>query len=462
MTDFDPDAYRNWTPAAQQAALERMQRMANDRWRPFYCKRADCDGKPHGEWTWNHARADQRPPTDREWLTWLLKSGRGAGKTRVGSEYTHRMTKVVSRIAIVGATGADVRDTMLEGESGILTIAPPGSRPRYEPSKRRLTWPNGCVGTTFSAEEPDRLRGPEHGFAWCDEPAHWALVEDAWDNLLFGLRMGRWPRIVATTTPKPRKWLKALMADPTTRIATGSTYANVDNLSPVFAQRVIAKYEGTRLGRQELHGEMLEDVEGALWTYELIDSTRVPPVPRDVLTRVVVAVDPAGSSRSTANETAIVVCGLTGNGHVYVLEDRSGHYTPHGWAAAVSRLHDEWNADAVVAETNYGGEMVESQLRLGGFKYRLLTVHARVGKAVRAEPVVGLFEQNRAHLAGTFPELEAQMTEWVPYEKGQESPDRLDAMVYGLLTLSMRPGKAHIASPTELDAAVPQLTRGSR
>src|SRR5262245_4481401 len=199
LTSPHADAYRQWTPAAQQKALERLRATQRDSWRPFYCTRIDadgrpcCDGKPHDEWAWNHARADQHPPTDDEWLLWLLLSGRGSGKTRTGSEYTHRMTKVTGRLAVVAGTGADARDIMIEGEAGLLTVAPPGGLPHYEPSKRRLTWPNGAVGTVFSAEEPDRLRGPEHGYAWVDEPAHFPLVQEMWDNLMFGLRIGRRP-----------------------------------------------------------------------------------------------------------------------------------------------------------------------------------------------------------------------------------------------------------------------------
>ena len=262
----DPDAYKQWSPQAQRKALEALQSARNDEWRPFYCPLADCDGMPHDEWLWNHARADQRPPTDAEWLVWLLLSGRGAGKTRTGAEYTHRMADVTGRMALIGATGPDVRDVMIEGESGLLTIARPGSKPLYEPSKRRLTWPNGCRATVFSAEEPDRIRGPEHGYAWVDEPAHFALIQDVWDNLMFGLRIGRRPRVVCTTTPKPRPWVKALAKDPRTRVARASTFANLANLAPSFAETILKKYQGTRLGRQELHGEILEDVEGALWS----------------------------------------------------------------------------------------------------------------------------------------------------------------------------------------------------
>ena len=442
------DAYRKWTPAAQQRALEALQRARNDNWRPFFCRRPNCDGMPHDEWTWNHGRWDQHPPTDEDWLTWLIQSGRGAGKTRVGSEVTHRMTEVVPRLAIVAATGADVRDTCLEGESGILTIARPGNAPTYEPSKRRLTWPNGCIGTTFSAEEPDRLRGPEHGFAWLDEPAHWPLVQAVWDNLLFGLRIGKRPRIVVTTTPKPRPWLRELRADPRTRITITSTYANLANLAPTFAEAVIARYEGTRLGRQELLGELLDDIEGALWHYGLIEPFRVGETPD--LIRIVVGVDPAGSSSNAADETGIVVAGVDRNAELYVLEDCSGRYTPHGWATRVKEAYDTWEADAVVAEKNYGGDMVAHTLRVAGVTHRLILATARRGKALRAEPLVGLYEQGKVHHVGVFPELEAQMTEWVPYEMMDKSPDRLDALVYATALLLVPRQPATLASPTTL------------
>jgi hypothetical protein len=296
----DFDAYKAWAPPAQEKALELIKSRQSETWRPFYCKQDGCDGRPHDEWAWNHARADQHPPADTEWVTWLLLSGRGSGKTRTGSEFTHRMSEVTGRIAIVAATGPDARDTMIEGESGLVTIAPPGLRPHFEPSKRRLTWPNGCIGAVFSAEEPDRIRGPEHGYAWVDEPAHFALIQEVWDNLMFGLRIGKRPRVVCTTTPKPRPWLKALIKEPDTRIARASTYDNLDNLAPSFAERILRRYQGTRLGRQELHGEVLEDVEGALWTYDMIEPYRVVAAPE--MRRVVVAVDPAGGAKRTKDE----------------------------------------------------------------------------------------------------------------------------------------------------------------
>lgn len=453
MTDLglppgvDLDAFKNWTPAAQERALEALRQRAQRNWTPFWCPDPACNGKPHGEWKWNHARADQRPPRGTDWLVWLLMSGRGSGKTRTGAEYIHRaVAKNAPRVAIIAGTAPDARDIMIEGNSGIVTIAKPENRPHYEPSKRRLTWPNGAIGTVFSAEEPDRLRGPEHYVAWWDEPAHAPLVQEGWDNMMFGLRLGAHPRVIATSTPKPRPWLKALMKEDTTRIARASTYDNLENLAPAFAKLVIAKYEGTRLGRQELHGELLEDVEGALWNYEMIEVDRVADV-HEELVRIVVAIDPAGSSRKTADETAIVAAGRGASGHLYVLRDRSGHYSPHGWAQAATALYEELSADAIIAEDNYGGEMVASQLRLGGFEHRLITVKARVGKDVRAEPIVGLYEQHLVHHVGVLLELEEQMTSWVPYESRSDSPDRLDAVVYALTALSTKRAVSAISAP---------------
>ena len=446
---FDPEVFKRWTPAAQEKALNMIKERTNDRWRPFYCPKPDCNGNMHDKWEWNHARADQRPPTDPDWVTWLLKSGRGSGKTRTGSEFTHKMSEHVPRIALVGPTGADVRDTMLEGESGILTIAPPGKRPLYEPSKRRLTWPNGCVATLFSAEEPDRLRGPEHYFAWCDEPAHWPLVQEAWDMLLFGLRLGAKPRIVATTTPKPRPWLKALMKEPGTRVSVASTYSNLANLSPVFAERIIKKYEGTRLGRQELHAEMLEDVEGALWNWDLIERARVVAAPD--LDRIVVGVDPAGSKKKSADETGIIVVGKAGD-DLYVLEDRSGHYSPAGWAQAVNGAYEHWSADTIVAEKNFGGEMVEHTLRTSGYTdARIQVRQTRRSKMLRAEPVVGMYEKDEGHVhhVGQHTELEGQMTEWQPYVD-TDSPDRVGALVYACRELVRGAAPASVANPTNL------------
>jgi len=364
------------------------------------------------------------------------------------------MVEKVPRIGLIGATGADVRDIMLEGESGLMVTAPPGKRPLYEPSKRKLTWPNGATAHLYSAEEPDRLRGPQHYFVWADEPAHWALVQDVWDMMLFGLRLGKRPRVIATTTPKPRPWLKTLLADPTTRVSAASTYANLDNLSPVFAERIINKYQGTRLGRQELDAELLEDVEGALWKWELIERARVLEAPE--LDRIVVGVDPAGSKKATADETAIVVVGKSGK-DLYVLEDRSGHYSPSGWAQAANAAYENWSADAIVAEKNFGGEMVEHTLRTSGHTdARILVRHTRRSKALRAEPIVGLYEKGEGtvHHVGQFTDLEGQMTEWQPYVD-TDSPDRVDALVYACTELVRGAAPATLGDPTKL-----RLVRG--
>ncbi len=440
------DAYRTWSPAAQEKALQALRERTTKEWRPFYCPDPVCDGNPHGEWEWNHARADQRPPTDNDWLVWLLMSGRGTGKTRTGTEFVHRATKKLPRIALVAGTSTDAREVMLEGESGILSIAPPDHRPFYEPSKKRLTWPNGSVATLYSAEEPDRLRGPEHYLAWLDEPAHWPLVQECWDNLLFGLRLGSRPRIICTTTPKSRPWMKELIADSRTRKVSVSTYANLANLSPVFAERVIGRYEGTRLGRQELHGELLTDVEGALWVWEMIEENR-EPLP-DSFDRVIVAIDPAGSAKKSADETGIIVAGSVGN-ECYILEDRSGHYSPHGWAKAAESCYHRWDADAYVAEVNFGADMVISNMRASGIEGRIIEQRSARGKELRAEPVVGMYEQGKIHHTETFETLEAQMTEWVPSES-RNSPDRVDALVFAVTELQKRRQKAGMANPANL------------
>src|SRR5215831_1961255 len=303
------DQWRTWTPDAQRQALEALRAADGHEWRPFYCGLPDCYGHPHHDWTWEHARADQQPPPWADpWLVLLLMDGRGSGKTRTGSEVTHRVTEHVGRIGLVAATGPDLRDIMVEGVSGILETAPPGRRPLWEPSKKKLTWPNGAVAQGFSAEEPDRLRGPEHGFVWADEPAHYPLIKDVWSNMHLGLRSKKVanPKVVATTTPKPIEWMKTQVKDPLTIVRRVSTYANLHNLAEPFKAQILDRYEGTRIGRQELHGEILDDVEGALWTYDIIDHVTTAPD----LVRVVVGVDPAGSANHRSDETGIVAVGI--------------------------------------------------------------------------------------------------------------------------------------------------------
>lgn len=379
------------------------------------------------------ARPNQLPPSG-DWRVWLILAGRGYGKTRTLAEWVREQItkKRCSRLAIVARTAADVRDVLVDGESGILAVCPPWDRPIYEPSKRRLTWPNGALATTYAATEPDQLRGPQHDGAVCDELATWQYPE-TWDNLMLGLRLGPDPRCVVATTPKPVKVLKDLLRQPTTRVTTGSTYENIANLAPAFVEQIIARYEGTRIGRQELHAQMLEDNPDALWKRDsMIEAHRATKVPE--MTRIVVAVDPAATSAEGADETGIVVAGRGRDGHLYVLEDLSLRGTPHEWARAAVAAYSKWHADRIVAETNQGGEMVELTIRTIDKNAPYKGVHAMRGKALRAEPVSSLYEQGKGHHVGVFPEMEDQMCQWVP---GDKSPDRLDALVWAATELML-------------------------
>ena len=380
------------------------------------------------------ARPNQlRPPGDW-WQIWLLLAGRGFGKTRTLAEWVcdQAASGQASRIALVAATAADARDVLVEGESGILAVAPPWCRPIYEPSKRRLTWPNGVIATTFSAEEPDRLRGPQHDGAVCDELASWSHPE-TWDMLQFGLRLGRKPRCLIATTPRPTKLLRELLAREghDVVVTRGSSYDNKANLAPAFFAQIVKKYEGTRLGRQELNAELLEDTPGALWSQGLIDGTRISAAPE--LTRIVVAIDPAATSGEDADETGVVVVGQDKDGQGYVLADCSGRYTPIEWARIAISAYRIHHADRIVAERNNGGDMVEATLRMVDQNVPVTTVWASRGKVTRAEPVSALYEQGRMHHVGTFPQLEDQMTNFTSDFDRQAagySPDRLDALVW--------------------------------
>jgi phage terminase large subunit-like protein len=373
------------------------------------------------------ARDEQLPPPG-DWRAWLILAGRGFGKTRTGAEVINRMAMTYpgSRIALVGATAADVRDVMVEGESGIQACSNPEDMPIYEPSKRRVTWPNGSIATTYSAEEPSRLRGPQHSFAWCDEIAAWKYPE-AWDQLMFGLRLGSDPRAVVTTTPKPIKLVRDLIADATTAITRGSTLDNRKNLPKAFIDKILTKYHGTRLGRQEIGGEMLEDIEGAMWNLDVIEMNRVRDHPN--LVRIVVAIDPAATSSATSDETGIIVAGLGVDGHGYILEDYTMRGTPDQWARAAVDAYHQWQADRIVAEVNQGGEMVEAVIRTVDVMVPYKSVHASRGKATRAEPISALYDQGRVHHVGSLPHLEDQMTQWIP---GMKSPDRMDALVWAV------------------------------
>jgi predicted phage terminase large subunit-like protein len=385
-------------------------------------------------YTWRAwARPSQLPPAGA-WRIWLLLAGRGFGKTRSGAEFVRAQVAsgTAERVALVAPTAADARDVMVEGESGILAISPSGERPLYEPSKRRLTWPNGAIATLFSADEPERLRGPQFDLAWCDELAAWRYPA-AWDMLRMGVRLGTDPRIVATTTPKPVPLIRTLLKTADCVVSRGSTRENANNLAPAFLGAILAQYEGTRLGRQELEAELLEDVPGALWTRDAIERARVDRVP--ALRRIVVAIDPAVSSKDDADETGIVVAGLGEDAHGYVLDDRSGRLRPHEWAARAIAAFHAHQADRVVAEINNGGEMVEATLRMIDASVPYRPVHASRGKIMRAEPVAALYEQGRVHHLGAFPALEDQMCVFTGGIGGGASPDRLDALVWALSEL---------------------------
>lgn len=389
------------------------------------------------------AREKQLFPTGI-WSVWLILSGRGFGKTRTGAEWLRAQAEALprGRFAIVGQTAADVRDVMIEGDSGLVAVSPPWFMPKYEPSKRRVTWPNGAVATTFSGDEPDQLRGPQFHKAWADEPAKWKYADAAWDNLEMGLRLGDDPQVVATTTPRPIPLIRKLIADEQTVITRGHTNENRSNLSERFVDRVIRKYEGTRLGRQELAGEILDDNPGALWKRSRIEELAVKDYPD--LARIVVAVDPQVADPTQKDkedataETGIIVAGRTAgsDGHAYILADCSLKDSPGEWGKAVVNAFTEWKADRVVGEVNNGGALVEFLIATvakdQGKRVAYKAVHASRGKQTRAEPVAALYEQGRVHHVGAHPELEDQMCTWEP---GQKSPDRMDALVWAITEL---------------------------
>jgi len=391
-------------------------------------------------WEWRFwARPDQLEPPGA-WRTWLMRSGRGAGKTRAGAEWVRSAVGSgrYGRLHLVGRTDGDVRGTMIEGPSGLLAISPPWCRPTYRPRLRRLTWPNGALALLFSAEEPDRLRGPQCEAAWCDELASWSYAE-SYHNLLFGLRLGSDPRCLVTSTPRPTALIRELVAKESTVQTVSSTYANRANLAPAFLEEILAAYEGTRLGRQEIYGEILEDVPGALWNHALLDELRLPSAPRD-LERIVVAVDPAVGCGEEGDETGIVVVARDEAENGYVLADLSGRYPPSEWAKRVVDAYHAHQADAVVAEVNQGGELVRDMLRIVDPNLPVRKVHATRGKYQRAEPVAGLYEQRRVYHVGCHAALEDQMCVFTPDldRKRLGSPDRVDALVWGLTHLLIK------------------------
>ncbi len=391
------------------------------------------------EYRWDFwARDDQRPPPDA-WRTWLVLAGRGFGKTRMAAEWVRAAAEADGslRIALVAATMHDARTVMIEGESGLLAIAPDEDRPKWEPSLKRLEWPSGAIATVFAASEPDGLRGPEHHIAWADEIAKWNYGMDAWNNLAMTMRLGNDPRIVATTTPRSVPLIRRLIKEKGVSITRGAMADNRAHLPANFRRAMEEIYGGVRLGRQELRGELLEDAEDALWKHDLIERCRTDRAPE--LKRVVIGVDPPASKGGDA--CGIVAVGLGSDGKAYVLADHSVKgQSPEGWARAVSSAALAWDADRVVAEANQGGDMVVSTLLAADVGLPVKKVHASRGKVARAEPVVALYELGKAFHAGAFPELEDELCGLISgggYQGPGRSPDRADALVWAMTELML-------------------------
>ena len=402
---------------------------------------------------WNFwARDNQLAPEGDDWNTWFINAGRGFGKTRSGVEWVREQVKGgVKRIAAVASTNSDIERVMVKGESGFLSVCWKGDKtyagkkmgfPEWSPTKRTLTWENGAQVQFFSAEEPERLRGPQFELAWCDETAAWNKDIDTWQMLQFCMRLGKHPRIMVTTTPKPTKLIRQILKDPKTTITTGSTFDNSANLAKTYLTAVKEQYEGTRLGKQELYAEVLEEAQGALWTTAMLDeaSVKLDDVPD--LSRIVVALDPAVTSNAESDMTGIVVAGIDVNGIAYVLGDYTDRLSPQGWASKAIELYHLHQADRIVAEVNQGGDMVKTTIHGEDDTVPYKAVRASRGKFARAEPISALYERGLVkHVANpkdeaSLNELEIQMRTWEPlWSIG--SPDRLDALVWAITDLSL-------------------------
>ena len=418
--------------------------LASEADRAAFLEKIGQDGARDLLTTWRGflARPDQLAP-EGDWIIWLALAGRGWGKTKTGAEWVREEVDAgrAKSVALVAETYADARQVMVEGDSGLMGCYPEDdpNRPQYLPSQKKLVWPNGAVGLHFDAREPGQLRGPQFDLAWCDELAKWRYARETWDMLMFGLRLGHHPRVMITTTPKPIELIKELIAraarDDGVAITRGKTSDNSGNLAKSFMKEIHDKYAGTRLGRQELDAEILEDTPGALWTRANLDTYRKSEAPK--LRRVVVAVDPPATSNENSDEAGVVAVGLDEDGHGCVLSDGSiGPATPNEWGRRTFALFDEFEADKVVIETNQGGDMAEDVLRSIRPNAPIKRVHASRGKAARAEPIAALYEQGRISHVGAFPELEDQMTLMTHHGyEGTGSPDRVDALVWACAEL---------------------------
>ncbi len=394
-----------------------------------------------------HARREQIPPL-WNWFVWLVMAGRGGGKNLTGANWlvNGHVAGRAKNSGRIAATSADLRRFCVEGPSGILSLAPNYFRPEYKPATSKLVWPDGATTSLFTSEIPDRLRGPNLDKVWCDELAAWRYLEDTWEMLQLCLRYGNAPQCLVTTTPRPKKILRDLLARKRSEdlpngdvaLSVGPTFDNADNLPSRYLNEIISVYKGTRLERQEIYGELLDEFEGSLWSYKLLDECRVNEHP--ILTRIGIGVDPAITSNEDSDLTGIVTAGVAENKQGYVIGEHSLRASPEGWGTKVCALYHDLNADFVVAEQNQGGEMVESTIRAVDSSVNVRLVHASKGKVTRAEPISAMYEQHKIHHVGTFAALEDEMCLFLPGEikqksRGKKSPDRADALVYVLTEL---------------------------
>ena len=402
-------------------------------------------------YTWRFWARPQQIAPEGNWNTWFINAGRGFGKTRAGVEWVREKVKEGhKRIAVIAATNGDIEKVIVRGESGLLNCCWAGDKthkgdhlglPEWSPTKRVVTWANGATVTMFSAEEPDRLRGPQFSAMWADELAAWNRDRETWDMAQFTLRLGKHPQVCVTTTPRPTKLVRDILKNPKTTVTYGSTFDNSANLASTYLEAVKTQYEGTRLGRQELYAEILDEASGALWNRQTLAGCEIevdnPVEFAESLARVVVSVDPAVSANAESDMTGIIVAGADINGVCYILQDATDRYTPEGWAAKAIELYHQYGADRIVAERNQGGEMVRYTFKTVDETIPIKLVHASRGKFARAEPVSSLYERGRVKHVKGLDALEDQMVQWEPLG-GIGSPDRLDAMVWSVTELALK------------------------
>lgn len=408
-------------------------------------------------WLFEHwAISGHQLPPEGDWITWVVLGGRGAGKTRAGSEWIRRQVEgarpmdpgACSRVALIGETLDEAREVMVFGESGIMKCSPPDRRPTWNSGRRQLTWPNGASAQIFSASDPEALRGPQFDCAWCDELAKWRKAHETWDMLQFGLRLGSRPRQIVTTTPRNSSLLKTLLEEDSTVMTHAPTSANSMHLASGFLESVTRKYGNSRLGRQELEGELLMDHDGALWTHDTLEAAK--QLPEKDLSRIVVAVDPPVTSGERSDECGIIVAGVNRDGSPQdwtaeiILDGSLSGASPMSWATKAVDLYHQFRADRLIAEVNQGGDLVSTLIRQVDGTVAFRAVRASQGKTARAEPVAALYEQNRVRHRRQFPQLEDQLVAMtLEGYQGRGSPDRADALVWAITDLMIDPSVAY-------------------